>query len=211
MTKLSPFIMGCVSCRLCEGAAYQLPPYLYAGSSDPSVLVIAQNPGEIGDDKPNAWRFDLLPLTNAAETASNAEAIKSYYDVDFITSFGHNQMAKIFGDTWLTNGKFMYTNAVRCRTKKNAPPSEDMISNCMGWTAILPLPKIVVLMGKIAVKQFCVMVGKPELPPWKLVKLNKDKRIIHVLTIPHYAAMRTKEDMEKAKIMFEEAVEEAGI
>lgn len=208
MTNLSPYILGCNSCRLCEGAAYQLPPFLFAGSSNPKVLVIAQNPGEIGTDKENQWRFDLNKLLVDGVTSNT---IKTIYDVDFITSHGYKQMVKIFGENWLTNGKFMYTNAVRCRTVSNASPSDEMLNNCMGWTAQLPIPPIVVLMGKVAMKQFCAMVKKPELPAWKIVKLNKDKKIVHVMTIPHYAAMRSHADIAKAKDLFDEIYEEAGI
>lgn len=210
MQNLSAYVLGCTGCRLCEGAAYQLPPFLYAGSSKPSVLVIAQNPGEIGSDKENQWRFDLAALTTAEEFETNAAAIKTIYDVDFITSYGYKQMSKIFGDTWLLNGKFMYTNAVRCRTPGNASPSDEMVSNCMGWTAQLPMPMIVVLMGKVAMKQFCKMEGKPELEAWKLVRLRKDKGTTYVITIPHYAAMRSHTDMERAKELFQSAVDESG-
>jgi uracil-DNA glycosylase len=206
MMDLSPYILGCNGCRLCEGAAYQLPPFLFAGSSNPTVLVIAQNPGEIGSD--DKWRLQLSALV---EEGATAEAIKTVYDVDFVTSHGHAQMSKIFGEGWLTNGKFMYTNAVRCRTKDNLSPQPDMVANCMGWTAQLPLPNIVVLMGKVAMRQFCELVKKPELDAWKMVKLNKDKRLIHVVTIPHYAAMRSHAEMEKAKELFEKTVIEAGV
>lgn len=208
---LSPYVLGCYGCRLCEGAAYQLPPFLYAGSSKPTVLVIAQNPGEIGGDKENAWRFDLKAISDRGEDSSDAASIKTTYDVDFITSYGYKKMQQIFGDTWLTNGKFMYTNAVRCRTPSNAPPSEQMVQNCMGWTAQLPLPPVVVLMGKTAMKQFCEMVKKPELSAWQSVNLKRGKQSIRVITIPHYAAMRSHSDMEKAKLLFERALEEAGI
>lgn len=206
--NLSPYYLGCNGCRLCEGAAYQLPPFLFAGSDKPSILVIAQNPGEIGSDKENAWRFTLKEL---AVGSPNAIALKTIYDVDFITSYGHNQMSKIFGEGWLTNGRFMYTNAVRCRTVKNAPPSDEMVQNCMGWTAQLPIPPLVVLMGKVAVRQFCMLMKKSELELWKLVTLNKEKKATKVLTIPHYAAMRSHDDMNRAKEMFERALEEAEL
>lgn len=208
MANLSPYIIGCKDCRLCAGAAYQLPPFLYAGSPTPHVLVIAQNPGEISDDGLSKWRFDLGNLITDVTTA---EAIKTIYDVDFATSYGYHQMEKIFGENWLSNGKFMYTNAVRCRTPKNEAPSEEMELNCMGWTSQLPMPSVVVLMGKVAMRQFCNMVTKPELPAWKRVKFTYQKNLVHVMTIPHYAAMRSKDDIEKAKSLFEETLEEASI
>lgn len=206
--SLSPYYLGCSGCRLCEGAAYQLPPFLFAGSEKPSILVIAQNPGEIGSDKENAWRFKLKEL---AVDSSNATVLRTIYDVDFVTSYGHTQMSRIFGEGWLTNGRFMYTNAVRCRTPKNASPSEQMVQNCMGWTAQLPVPPLVVLMGKVAVRQYCMLMKKSELDLWKLVTLKHGQKSTKVLTIPHYAAMRSHADMELAKEMFEQALVEADL
>jgi uracil-DNA glycosylase len=205
MSGLAPYLLGCSACTQCEGAAYQLPPFLYAGSSTPTVLVMAQNPGEIKED----WRLDLSKLIDEKTTG---ETLKTIYDIDFITSHGHKQMTKIFGDTWLTNGKFMYTNAVRCRTKDNAPPSNEMIENCLAWTYQLPIPQIVILMGKIAVKQFCTMVGKSELPLWRTVKLTRSKsKVTYVTTMPHYSAMRSHSDFDDAKRLFEKTLEDAEV
>lgn len=199
------YYKGCTQCRLCEGAAYQLPPFLFAGSETPEILVIAQNPGEIGDK--DKWRLSMGKLLPLADPA----AAKILYDLDFITSHGHNQMAKIFGEEWLTNGKFMYTNAVRCRTKDNLSPQPEMVNNCMNWTSQLPIPRVVVLMGNVAMRQFSNMVKKPELTAWRIVKMKREGEIVHVLTIPHYAAMRSHEDIEKARDMFQKVAEMAGI
>ena len=207
MSDLGPYIKGCNSCRLCEGAAYQLPPFLYAGSSNPQIMIIAQNPGEISDTPEGKWRMDLIKLLDDAP----AETIKTIYDVDFITSHGYSQMEKIFGENWLTHGKFMYTNAVRCRTIDNVPPSSEMEINCMAWTSQLPITKIVVLMGKVAMRQFCNMVSKPELEAWKKVKLTRGRTTTYVITIPHYAAMRSHKDIERAKLLFEDALSDAEV
>lgn len=202
--NIKPYMKGCSECRLCKGAAYQMPPFLYAGSGDPSILVIAQNPGEIGSD--DKWRPKLQKY---AFSLDSAVALKVLYDVDFITSHGYEMMEKIFGEGWFLTGKFMYTNAVRCRTPKNGTPSSEMISNCMSWTAQLPLPPLVVLMGSIARKQFCEMVKKPELDVYKIVKLKREQPV-RVMTIPHYAAMKPK-DFDQARDLFEKAMEEAGL
>lgn len=211
MADLSPYILGCVGCRLCKGAAYQLPPFLYAGNPKAHILVIAQNPGEIGGDEKDKWRKELLPLVTQAEGDTNALVLKTIYDVDFATSHGYHEMEKIFGTNWLSTGKFLYTNAVRCRTEKNEAPSDEMESNCMAWTSQLPIPKVVVLMGKVAMRQFCEMVHKPELDTWKMVKLTRGTKLSHVVTIPHYAAIRSHADLERACNLYQDALMEADI
>lgn len=202
-TTLSPYYRACSNCRLCEGAAYQMPPFLFAGSDEPDILVIAQNPGEMKDD----WRFAIADYSFAAKTP---EALKTIYDIDFITSHGYKTMGSIFGEGWLATGRFMYTNAVRCRTPGNKEPSAQMVTNCAGWTSQLPTPPLVVLMGKTAAYQFCTMVKKPELKPWKIVKL-KGHGLTHIMTIPHYVAMKSHKEIEEAHELFEKASEMAGV
>lgn len=203
--KNGAYYNGCFNCRLCVGAAYQLPPFLFAGSDHPNVLVVAQNPGEIGGGKED-WRFDLGKLASDDPTV-----LKTLYDIDFITSHGHNQMSMIFGDGWLTSGEFMYTNAVRCRTPKNARPSDEMITNCSGWTMTLPVTPVIVLMGRVAVEQFARMMKKKEPPLWKRVSLTRGGKVQHIVTIPHYAAMKSKADFEHARDLVDEAKEKAGL
>lgn len=181
-------------------------PFLYAGSSDPKILIIAQNPGEIGSG--DTWR---PILSKYADSIKSANELKVIYDIDFVTSHGHTAMESIFGEDWLMSGDFMYTNAVRCRTPGNASPSDQMIDNCMGWTSQLPIPDLVVLMGGIARKQFCKMVKKPELQAFKVVKFMHNGTNVHVATIPHYAALKSKADVQKAKETYEEALEKAGL
>lgn len=205
MSNLSPYYLACSECRLCEGSAYQMPPFLYAGSDKPSVLVIAQNPGEIKGDE---WRLKIADYSFKVKTA---ESLKTTYEIDFFTSSGCTTMGKIFGENWLLSGKFMYTNAVRCRTPDNKMPSDTMALNCAGWTAQLPTPPVVVLMGRMAVSQFCTMVKKPELKPWKMAKLKKGRETVYVLAIPHYVAMKGHDDLNTAKELFEEALEMADI
>lgn len=198
--------IDCAACRVCEGAAYQAVPSLYAGYFSAPVLVIAQNPGEI---KPN----DKLRLLTADQLKRETEAFVSdvafwsWYMWDFGTSYGCKTLERIFGKDWLTSGTYVYTNAVRCRTKGNATPSLEMKATCRFWTTeMIKDRKAIVLIGKLAAEQ--LLAG--DASSISFGEIKKHKWYGHVLYIPHYSAWKHGDDV-RFRNLVKKLLERAGI
>lgn len=144
----------CGQCDACGPmAGYQSVPLLYAGSIKASIVVIGQNPGEIKD-------FATFRLSQAQETfeAKTYHELRTFYQWDFSTSYGAKTLAGVFGSDWLTSGEYMFTNAVRCRTRGNYVPTKFMIDHCRYWTTELleinrPFRKGIVYISRIALEQ----------------------------------------------------------
>lgn len=168
----------CATCRVCSGAAHQTPPVLGVFSDTAKYLVIAQNPGEIkSNDRCRQWWIDEF---NGGLDVSN---IKLFYEWDFMTSGAYNAFSEIFGDGWLRSGEFSYTNAVRCRTPKNAAPSQDMIDACKTYTrSVILMTGItrIITVGHISTE---VMVGKAF--TWGKITQRGSMRVMPIM---HYAA-----------------------
>jgi uracil-DNA glycosylase len=155
---------------------------LCTGNEESDIIIIAQNPGEI---KGESWRNLLAnEMNKAPQTQECGALMKSLYRLDFESSHGYDVMSKVFGEHWLDD--WLYTNAVRCRTKGNAVPSQAMIDTCDTWTRILTTrrkARCVVFIGSIATGQFLgdaakyVGVGVPKRHP-------KTRAIM--LALPHY-------------------------
>lgn len=150
--------VDCAMCRACNGGGYQAPPAFFAGSIEAKVLVIAQNPGEIKETD----RFRLMMASSMREYAKRnesfgeSEALLRWYQADFASSSMCTRMELVFGKGWISNGKFMYTNSVRCRTIKNEMPTDEMKQNCKTWTDLLIQifkPKAIILAGNLASSQ----------------------------------------------------------
>lgn len=176
--RVNHLFSQCGTCRVCNGAAYQTPPVLGVFSETAKYLVIAQNPGEIkASDLGRRWWSDEF------SSGMDIQNIKLFYEWDFITSKAYLEFSDVFGEGWLRSGMFSYTNSVRCRTPKNAPPSQEMIDACKTYTrSILILTGItrVITVGQIAAR---VIIG--ESYAWGRV-VAKGK--VKVLPIMHYAS-----------------------
>jgi uracil-DNA glycosylase len=149
----------CALCRQCDGAAYQSPPALSLGPDDAPIVIIAQNPGEIhSDDKFRLAMADAM-LTVASEETSGT-FLRAWYSADYLTSGSAATMTKVLGDDWLRSGRYLYTNAVRCRTPGNNKPSREMIDACSTWTRKVFFAHKrdgVILLGALAAEQ---LLGK---------------------------------------------------
>lgn len=106
------------ACDKCNGCRFRTPPLPGIFPKRAKILIIAQNPGEGGDD----MRFanDL-----------SYQAFMRWYREDFISSRAHKEIAKLFpceGNQW--HKHYAYTNLVKCRTPNNALPSFEMVQQC---------------------------------------------------------------------------------
>jgi uracil-DNA glycosylase len=176
---------GCAACRACKGAAYQTPPVLYAGWPDAPIIAVGQNPGEIKPtDKPrNEW-IKIFEHTHEEEINKH---MAFWYSWDFYGSPGHARLAELFGTDWLMTGDIAWTNAVRCRTKGNAHPSSEMMTNCMTWTdQLLEGRKAIIMVGTRARLQ---VLGEAAIKlEWGAPK--KHPTIGFLLAIKHYTAWK---------------------
>lgn len=191
----------CALCRQCDGAAYQSPPSLFAGSLTAKIVVVGQNPGEIHDtDKFRlAMGEEMLRLCNENNAGKFFEA---WYRADYGSSGNAKMLSEIFGNDWLNSEKFLYTNAVRCRTKANATPGEDMVVACNTWTRKLLFASKrsgVVLLGNIAASQ---LLGKhvDKLP---VNSVRRHPRYGVLLRLPHPATWKPKQ-LDEIRALFDE-------
>lgn len=190
-SEITTFYRACSRCRACDGAAYQAPPCLYAGRLDSDYLVIAQNPGEIkaGDTKRGLTAIEAFDKT--------PEELKRWYDWDFGTSHAQRQLAKVFGERWLSD--VTYTNAIRCRTLGNAAPSKEMVVACSLWTSLLQHEKkVLVFVGRLAAVATLGTVGS-RLAPFEPVKWKQQ----YIAYLPHYASWRGADAIKQGITMFE--------
>lgn len=177
---------ACSLCRACEGSAYQTVPMLAAGTlraTKRPILIIAQNPGEIrADDRIRHVMTRMQPATD--------EGLDLWYSIDFGTSPAAAKMGQVFGEDFVLNPDFVYTNAVRCRTRANATPSDEMITNCIVWTKgliAMHKPRGIVLLGRVAVAQ---LLGEKEgeLP---VMTMRKHPTYGPMLALPHHVKWDT--------------------
>lgn len=186
--NLSNLASGCAMCRACEGAAYQTPPVLYAGYPDAPIIAIGQNPGEIKttDEARNAW-LEIFQHSNEEELSKH---MAFWYAWDFYDSPGYSRLEKIFGQGWLLEGNMAWTNAVRCRTKGNAPPSGNMITACKTWTEqVIEGRKAIIMVGGVARSQ--VMGEDARKLEWGSPRKHPDLGFI--LAVKHYSAWKGTE------------------
>lgn len=203
MADLRSLSVGCAGCKVCEGAGYQTPPVLYAGNPDAKIIAIGQNPGEIkAADRDRQFWMDAFKRMDVKDVAS---ILPAWYQWDFGTSPGHRHMASVFGSpSWLLDGGIMWTNAVRCRTKNNASPSDAMVTACNVWTeSLLEGKKAIILVGNVARSQV-LGVDAPKLE-WGIPR--KHPRFGLVLAIKHYAAWATAEETTQYSEAFRRIVE----
>lgn len=164
------------------------------------ILVLGQNPGEIGDGDSNRKWW----VNHFKRMAPLPEGMLSWYEWDFLTSRGYRELEKILGNGWLYTGKFAYSNAVRCRTFKNAKPSEEMQQSCKIYTRQLLYGRVaLVLMGVVAVRQ---IMGDTEFQWGKLIK---SKSGVIILPIKHYVTWGEKTVGVYSKIV-EKLIKEIG-
>lgn len=185
---------GCAECRACEGAAYQTPPVLYAGTSIAPIIAIGQNPGEIksSDKARQSW----MRIFERATPEVLNDHMSFWYQWDFFDSHGYRQLEKIFGNNWLFEGKIMWTNAVRCRTKNNERPPEEMFGTCKTWTEqLISGRKAIIMVGGYARLQ--VLGDQASKLEWGTPK--KHPRLGYILAIKHYAAWRGTKEIEVYK------------
>jgi uracil-DNA glycosylase len=170
---------------VCDGAAYQTPPTLYAGNHNAPIIALGQNPGQIkkSDHARQRWMkiFEALP----ASTVNRA--MPAWYMWDFHDSPGAIRLAAIFGKDWLFKGDIMWSNAVRCRTLDNARPANEMVDACKTWTdRLIAEKKGIIMVGGVAKHQIMgAETGKLE---WGAPK--KHPRLGYILAIKHYSAWR---------------------
>lgn len=189
-------IMSCYSCTACAGAQYQMSPQLIAGNAtDPSILVIAQNPGEIHEG--DKMRFRAIEMAKAG-MFDTPDAVKALYDIDFGTSPACSRMATVFGEGWFESGRFAYTNAVRCRTPGNASPSAEMVANCSVWTKLvisMLKPRGIILLGNVAYSQ---LFGDSDVI--KPLEMKRHKTHGPILRLPHFSAWRYEDSYQMQEL-----------
>jgi hypothetical protein len=123
----------------------------------------------------------------------SSDLVSFWYHWDLGYSPGAKSLAKVFGEGWLDNNKFCFTNAVRCRTEGNAAPSAEMVANCKRYTKrFLFGRKLVVLMGGVARNQ--VWAGE-ELPSQG--KIVKNATYGNVMILPHYVTWKNDIQVER--------------
>lgn len=176
-------MMQCAKCRECEGAAYQTPPPLFCGNIKAPIMVIAQNPGEIrSNDK---FRLEIgARLLSVTQNDLPDEFLEAWYMSDYVTSQNYATVSKILSGDWLDSGRYLYTNAVRCRTPKNAMPSKEMIQACAVWTRKLYFaePRLgAILLGDVATQQ---LLGADE-SKLKIGRARKHPKFGILLRLPH--------------------------
>lgn len=185
----------CATCRVCAGAGHQGHSMLAAGNPDAPIVIVAQNPGEAkSDDK---MRLRLLKVF-ADEATPTSQLARAVYNVDFSTSYGCKMLGSLLGDDWLDDPRFLFTNAVRCRTAGNTKPSDEMIEKCSVWTRQIVIGrKGLILMGSVAKEQ---VLGE-EAADLPFGEMRKHKTYGVVLSIMHYSAWKGGQAIEyKAKV-----------
>lgn len=180
---------GCAECRVCEEAAYQTPPVLYAGQPTAPIVALGQNPGEIkpGDVARQEWMkiFEHLPSSDLHSF------IPIWYMWDFYGSPGYKRLSRVFGKDWMLNGEIIWSNVVRCRTILNAAPSIEMFSTCKSWTnQLLEGRKGIIMVGGRARDQ--ILGADARKLEWGAPKRHPELGFI--LAIKHYAAWEDKEE-----------------
>ena len=198
----------CALCRQCEGAAYQSPPVLSLGPIDAPIVILAQNPGEIhSDDKFRlAMAAAMLPI--ASEEASGA-FLQAWYMADYLTSGSASVMSRVLGTGWLSSGRYLYTNAVRCRTPGNKRPSREMIDACSTWTRKLFFAHKrdgVILLGALAAEQ---LLGKLA-DKISAGEYKHHPRFGLVLRLSHPATWKTNDDIAAIRGIVNEYLSEVG-
>lgn len=198
MTDVTEYIRSCSNCRLCVGSNHQSPPISYSGSITGRVLILGQNPGEVGsDDAQRNWWNARVQMPAVRD---DAIAMKNWYDWDFAFSNGARRLGWMIGNQgWLNTGDFAFSNAVRCRTVKNAAPSGEMLENCAEHSRdLIDLwmksrgnedARLLVLMGAYSVNSFKRLFDMVPLDiqyyePFKLPLLGT------VFPMKHYAVWR---------------------
>jgi len=173
---------GCAQCRVCEGAAYQTPPALFAGFPEAPILGIGQNPGEI--KKTDKQRQIWIKILNFLPVEVAGTVMPAWYMWDIYDSPGHARMSKVFGKDWLLKYEMMWTNAVRCRTPGNESPSREMVATCATWTQhLLENRKAIIMVGAVARHQ--VLGEDAKKLPWGTPK--RHPKLGFLLAIKHYS------------------------
>jgi uracil-DNA glycosylase len=155
------------------------------------IVVLAQNPGEIKTE--DTFRLAMAHQLQLAvrDADVTGDAVEAWYYADFKTSHGHEVISKVLGPGWLESGLYLYSNAVRCRTKENAMPPDEWMHACKLWTNVLlrrPETRAVITIGQLAAKQ---LFEKETLPPIGKAVINKKTGWI-VLALPHYVKWTIK-------------------
>jgi hypothetical protein len=187
--------LGCALCKDCEGAGFLQPPDWYAGSFSAPILIMAQNPGTFNPTtSPHLDKLVGKMWSTLNDGTATPGLIKSSYQWMFSLSKAAKFFAELVGDPkWLTSGRFIYTNAVRCCTPNNQRPSAQMQENCKQWTRPLLRSshrKAFILVGTVARDQ--VLSDKS---PWNVPLSRGDK---HLICIKHYAALRSTVETDEA-------------
>lgn len=189
--------LQCAKCRVCKGAAYQSIPLLGSGQflETAPILGIAQNPGKIDGDKDERFIADHI-FRKLDEKDVESGLIELYASWGFARSQMRRALNEIFGPDWYENGLFYWTNAVRCRTPKNARPDWDMVDACSLWTdRLLEGRKAVVFVGGVAREQTLPDANKSL--PWGTLRFNK-KMGLYMLAVRHPAAWGMTKGMSRA-------------
>jgi len=185
---------ACAECRACEGAAYQTPPVLFAGNPNAPIVAIGQNPGEIkAADK---TRQEWIHIFRTLPEDVVSRVLPVWYVWDFSSSPGYARLAKVFGHDWLLDGSFIWTNAVRCRTERNALPSKEMIDVCGTWTSkLIEGRKAIIMVGAVSRAQ--VLGDDAKKLEWGAPK--RHPTLGYILAIKHYSVWRNEAEVESMK------------
>lgn len=187
----------CANCLSCKDSSYQTPPVLCTGNEDSDLMVIAQNPGEI---KGTTWRNLLAAeMIKAPQSECCGALMKSLYRLDFESSHGCEVLTEVFGNMWLD--EWLYTNAVRCRTKNNKSPSVEMVGACNTWTRILLQQRkvrCIVFIGVMAASQY---LGENIKYVQNCVPRRHPKTRAVLLALPHYVKWSASDISDYARII----------
>jgi len=174
----------CKDCALCQSSRYQSPPLLGIFGDNP-ILVVAQNPGEAKQHRPE--HVQAAAEMTAAGTLREPDALAYLYKNDFIHSYAYKVgLHQFFGADWLD--RFDYTNAVRCRTPINEYPSAEMMFNCgREYTSkLIRRYDAIIFIGAAARMQFNLMMSPVSSLSPMVIRKGKTGRLY--LAVPHYAA-----------------------
>lgn len=187
--------VSCANCQVCDGSRWLQPPDWYCGVFSAPVLIMGQNPGQFHPEtSPHLAKLVKGMWDSLEDGTATPGSIKAAYQWMFSLSKAAKFFAELVGDPkWLTSGRFIYTNAVRCCTPNNQRPSAQMQENCKQWTRPLLRSshrKAFILVGTVARDQ--VLSDKS---PWNVPLSRGDK---HLICIKHYAALRSTVETDEA-------------
>lgn len=180
---------GCAACCLCKGASYQSYPHSHLGMLGAPIVIVAQNPGVITPAVARQPEVRWLKTVADLDVEEKGQLLYFAYLFSFLPSRANAVFSSWFGSDWLVSGEFMYTNAVRCRTKNNARPSEEMKGNChRTWTA--PLVNVETTKAVITIGSFAAsaVLGAKWRRRTSWYKIASHPALGLVLPLQHYAS-----------------------